>query len=85
MFTLINQGYANYSAAWEVYNCVPVKSIKQENAYTDRYQENFHPKNSHQSNSLLVSSPRRIPTQKVPTWNIPTHVFKYSHLGFLNI
>ena len=43
------------------------------------YQENSHPENFHQSNSPLVNSPR-----KIPTWNIPTHVFKYSHPGYLH-
>ena len=37
------------------------------------HPENFHLENSHQSNSPLVNSPREI----------PTHVFKYSHPGFL--
>ena len=28
---------------------------------------------------------RKTPTQKIPTWNIPTRVFRYSHVGFLNL
>ena len=47
------------------------------------YHKNSHPENSHQSNSFLVNPPRKIPSQKIPTWNITTHVFKYSHPGFL--
>ena len=52
------------------------------NIYIQRYQENSLPENPHQSNSLLVNYPRKIPTQKIPIWNIPTHAFKYSQLSF---
>ena len=47
------------------------------NIYIQRYQENSLPENPHQSNSLLVNYPR-----KIPTWNIPTHAFKYSQQSF---
>lgn len=39
--------------------------------------EKFPPGKPHQWNLPLVNS------QKIPTSNIPTHVFKYSHRGFL--
>ena len=43
------------------------------------YKENSHLESSHPSNSPLVNSLR-----KMSAWKILTHVFKYSHPGFLN-
>ena len=42
-------------------------------------KKNFHPENSHSSNSPWKIPTEKISAQKILTWNNPTHVFKYSH------